>query len=141
MTYLPDVNVWIALASDRHLHHRRGKHWFAAIRTDEIAFCRITEMGFLRLLTNRHVMGDDTASPKEAWQVYDALRTDRNVIFLNEISDVAPKWRAASEVPIGGPNMWTDAYLSVSQPPTRPESLRSTEVWQLRQTSKFLAID
>jgi predicted nucleic acid-binding protein len=37
MTYLTDVNVWIALASDRHIHHPAAKelvpeHWNGADR-------------------------------------------------------------------------------------------------------------
>src|SRR5882724_8726637 len=29
MTYLPDVNVWIALAAERHTLHRSARHWFS----------------------------------------------------------------------------------------------------------------
>jgi len=111
MIYLPDVNVWISLASDRHVHHKAAKDWFQHFAENEIAFCRITEMGFLRLLTNRHVMGEDTMTPKEAWQIYDALRRDRHITFLDETAEFTERWRQISEAAIGGPNMWTDAYL------------------------------
>jgi toxin-antitoxin system PIN domain toxin len=111
MIYLPDVNVWIALASDRHIHHKVARDWFQRFEEGEIAFCRITEIGSLRLLTNRHVMGVDTVTSKGAWQVYDALRRDQRVIFLDETTEFAALWRQRSEVAIGGPNMWTDAYL------------------------------
>jgi predicted nucleic acid-binding protein len=56
MTYLPDVNVWIALAAERHIHHLPARQWFNAIGDERLAFCRITQLGFLRLLTNKHVM-------------------------------------------------------------------------------------
>ena len=112
MIYLPDVNVWIGLTSNRHIHHKAAKEWFGIVEKDQIAFCRITEMGFLRLLTNRHVMAEDTVTPKGAWQIYDALRRDRHIIFLEETAEFAALWRRRSEVAIGGPNMWTDAYLS-----------------------------
>jgi hypothetical protein len=112
MIYLPDVNVWIALASDRHVHHQVAKVWFSSIQTNKAAFCRITEMGFLRLLTNRNVMGGDTLSPQVAWEVYDALRADPQIVFLQEIPEVVARWRAISAAASGGPNMWTDAYLS-----------------------------
>ncbi len=53
MTYLPDVNVWIALAAERHAHHMRAREWFATLADERLVFCRITQLGFLRLLTNR----------------------------------------------------------------------------------------
>ncbi len=53
MIYLPDVNVWIALAADKHIHHSVAKRWFTNIQADQVLFCRITQLGFLRLLTNK----------------------------------------------------------------------------------------
>jgi toxin-antitoxin system PIN domain toxin len=73
-TCLPDINVWIALASDRHVHHEAAKSWFAGIEPGGTAFCRVTQMGFLRLTTNRHVMGADVVTQKEAWQVIKNFR-------------------------------------------------------------------
>jgi hypothetical protein len=37
---------------------------------DKLAFCRVSELGFLRLLTNAHVLGKDVLSPAQAWRVY-----------------------------------------------------------------------
>jgi hypothetical protein len=59
MIYLPDVNVWIALASDQHIHTASATAWLQSVRNEQVAFCRITELGLLRLLTNVHVMGDE----------------------------------------------------------------------------------
>jgi len=47
---LPDINAWVALASDRHVHHGLARDWFTAMRGAGTAFCRVTQMGFLRLL-------------------------------------------------------------------------------------------
>ena len=57
MTYLPDVNVWIAMYSPGHAHHLAALDWFNGSSESDLLFCRVTQMGFLRLLTNRHVMG------------------------------------------------------------------------------------
>jgi uncharacterized protein len=57
MIFLPDVNIWIALTSNRHVHHSEANEWLQGIEGDEIAFCRVSELGFLRLLTNAHVIG------------------------------------------------------------------------------------
>jgi predicted nucleic acid-binding protein len=48
MTCLADVNVWIALAAEHHFHHPAARRWFQALRGEKFAFCRITQMGFLR---------------------------------------------------------------------------------------------
>jgi len=47
---LPDVNVWIALAAEGHVHHVPAREWFPAQPDASIAYCRITQMGLLRLL-------------------------------------------------------------------------------------------
>ena len=66
MTYFLDVNVWIALAAELHTHHRVARHWFRNLADDKLVFCRVTQLGFLRLLTNRHVMQEEVMSPDEA---------------------------------------------------------------------------
>lgn len=112
MIYLPDVNVWIALTSDRHVHHTTAKNWFQNAGTRQIAFCRITELGFLRLLTNIHVMGEDVVEPGRAWHIYDDLRSDPKVIFLPEQIGFGEHWRQTGEQISRGPNAWTDSYLA-----------------------------
>ena len=53
-TCLPDVNVWIAIAADEH--HATAGQWFDTVSVP-VCFCRITQMLFLRLLTNAKVTG------------------------------------------------------------------------------------
>jgi toxin-antitoxin system PIN domain toxin len=112
MIYLPDVNVWISLTSNRHTHHQTATTWLHGIENDLIAFCRVTELGFLRLLTNPHVMGSDVLQPGQAWGVYDEWRADGRVIFLSEQTTFSALWRQMANHLSGGPNVWTDAYLS-----------------------------
>lgn len=112
MTYLPDVNVWVALTSDRHVHHLPAKQWLDGIRNEQIVFCRLSELGFLRLLTNRHVMQNDVLGPIQAWQAYDAFRADPRIIFLPEPRDFGEQWRRAETEVSSSPNAWTDAYLA-----------------------------
>lgn len=112
MIFLPDVNVWVALTSNRHVHHSLASTRLQSIDSDQVAFCRITELGFLRLLTNAHVMSEDVLSPVEAWRVYDEWRTDDRVIFLPERTDFSEQWRQLGGQISGGPNVWTDAYLA-----------------------------
>lgn len=112
MIFLPDVNIWVALTSNRHIHHSLATEWLQGVQTDEIAFCRVSEMGFLRLLTNAHVMGKDVVTPLEAWRVYDEWRSDDRVIFLPERASFNEEWRRVGHQISGGPNIWTDAYLA-----------------------------
>jgi hypothetical protein len=109
---LPDINVWIALASDRHTHHERAKAWFSEIEANGATFCRITQMGFLRLITNAHVMGPDVATQKQAWKVYAALSRDERVTFLNELPGIEEEWRKLTQGITSSTNTWTDAYLA-----------------------------
>ena len=86
MTYLPDVNVWIALAAERHAFHRAARHWFSNLHDENFAFCRLTQLGFLRLLTNKHVMQEEVMRPDEAWQAYRVLRLDRRIGYLADVT-------------------------------------------------------
>ncbi|MGC2164320.1 MAG: TA system VapC family ribonuclease toxin [Silvibacterium sp.] len=109
---MPDVNVWIALVSDQHVHHLTAKQWAQKLEADKLAFCRITELGLLRLLTNHHVMGDSVLKPAQAWHIYDALCADPRIIFLSEQHKFSAHWRETGDLISGGPNAWTDAYLA-----------------------------
>jgi uncharacterized protein len=111
-TFLPDINVWIALASDRHTHHERAKEWFSGIELDGAAFCRITQMGFLRLITNHRVMGSDVATQKQAWHIYETLSRDERVTVVDELLGVYEEWRRLTQRASPSTNTWTDAYLA-----------------------------
>lgn len=108
--WLPDVNVWVALASDRHEHHSMARQWFESL-TQGACFCRVTQMAFLRLLTNRKVMGEDVRSPIEALAVYADLRNDERVRFAAEPDDLERTWLLLMNVPAANGSVWTDAYL------------------------------
>ena len=49
-------------------------------------------MGFLRLLTNRHVMQEEVVSPDQAWETYQALRSDRRIRYLAEPGELTELW-------------------------------------------------
>lgn len=112
MTYLPDVNVWIALAVAEHVHHGQATAWAEAAASDLVAFCRVTQMGFLRLLTNRHVMGGNELTAARAWGLLDSFYQDAGIVFLEEPAGLEAQWRALTRHSLTGKNMWTDAYLA-----------------------------
>ena len=109
---LPDINVWVALASDRHVHHGVARDWFTAIGEAGAAFCRVTQMGFLRLLTNSRVMGDDVLNQHQAWIVYERLARDQRVVFALEPPDIEPVWKKLTQSAFRVTGLWTDAYIA-----------------------------
>lgn len=113
MIYLPDVNFWIALTSSQHVHSAIATAWMDQILVDQVAFCRITELGLLRLLTNSRVMGSGVKDHAGAWSIYDQIRRDGRVVFLSEKQGFDDGWSRARHQISGGPNAWTDAYLAV----------------------------
>jgi toxin-antitoxin system PIN domain toxin len=109
--FLPDVNVWLALASGRHVHNRPAAEWFDGIGYGQAIFCRITQMGILRLLTSARVMGVDVVTQPEAWRVYQKLAGDPRVSFSDEPAGLEEVWQRLSLEPRAATNLWTDAYL------------------------------
>jgi uncharacterized protein len=109
---LPDVNIWIALAAEGHVHHVPARDWFAAQPDASVAFCRITQMGLLRLLTNSSVMGGSPRTVVQAWETFARLRADRRLVFAAEPDRVESDWRQLMTQAGVGPSSWTDAYLA-----------------------------
>ena len=108
---LPDVNVWIAAASDRHEHHAAARRWFDSASAP-VCFCRLTQMAFLRLLTNPKVMGEDILSPAAAIAVYRQLFSDERVRFEAEPANIENAWVSLMTIAGASGSTWTDAYLA-----------------------------
>lgn len=55
---LCDTNVWMALSLSHHSQHHLAQRWLDTVDTPgSIWFCRATQQSFLRLLTNKSVLG------------------------------------------------------------------------------------
>jgi hypothetical protein len=109
----PDINVWLALTHDRHVHHVIASDWFS----DEAGgarffFCRFTQLGLLRLLTSEAVMGADVMNQVQAWDVYDRWLQDERVDFLDEPAALDGRFRAATRSRQPATKDWADAYLA-----------------------------
>jgi toxin-antitoxin system PIN domain toxin len=108
----PDVSVWTALSDGGHEHHAIATKWFSRLEVNDRAFfCRITQMGLLRMLTNRAVMGDEMLTEKAAWKVFDAWIQDARVEYIEEPSTLEVHFRAASSRSSASHARWTDDYL------------------------------
>lgn len=113
--YLPDVNVWLALATEKHAHHRIARAWLAGALEDdaELAFCRVTQMGLLRLLTFERVMGEDVLSQGKAWAAYRAIEAELQTRFFEEARGFEEAWEKNSGLPRSAVKHWTDAYIEM----------------------------
>lgn len=109
---LPDVNFWIALSFQIHVHHGSAKTWMQQAVSQSCCFCRITQMGFLRLATNPKVLRADAVSMAEAWQAFDELISDERVVFGDEPEGIEAAWRGLTQRRAFSPNVWSDAYLA-----------------------------
>jgi toxin-antitoxin system PIN domain toxin len=86
--YLPDVNVWLAITFESHVHHAAAKNWYDSLSEEACAFCRMTQQGFLRLATNPKAFESEAVSLTDAWQFYDTFLRDPLVRFRDEPEDV-----------------------------------------------------
>lgn len=84
-SYFPDVNVWVALCDEPHVHSGSAWRWLNSIADDSrILFARYTHLGLLRMLTNAHVMGSNAVSLGGAWKIYDRWLEDPRVASYPE---------------------------------------------------------
>jgi toxin-antitoxin system PIN domain toxin len=113
-SYFPDINVWIALAYEGHEHHASAAAWFARLNGEPVYFCRLTQLGVLRLLTHPSVMGEDVRSQIEAWQTYDAFLQDAQVSFHAEADpeQIESFLRRMTSNSRSLAQQWPDAYLA-----------------------------
>jgi toxin-antitoxin system PIN domain toxin len=112
MTCLPDVNVWIALIVGEHVDHQTAIEWYRGPDWDTLVLSRVTQMGFLRLLTNQHVMGKRVVDAGGAWEILDRVRQNRNIAFAREPASIEALWRNFTANRSVGHSFWTDAYLA-----------------------------
>lgn len=112
--FFPDINVWIALTYEGHVHHRQARAWFDTLGAGvRLFFCRITQLGLLRLLSAEAVMGRDEAMGQtEAWAAYDSWLQDDRVGFLEEPTELEPAFRSLTRLRNPAPKDWADSYLA-----------------------------
>ena len=109
---LLDANVWLALAAEAHSHHESAKAYWEGSAAPVTAFCRVTHMAFLRLLTNKTVMGDHVLSPRAAWAKSMEFLVLPEVQLLPEPHGLEETWGRFCNTGRFSPNLWTDAYLA-----------------------------
>ncbi|MCX6597238.1 MAG: hypothetical protein NTV70_12825 [Acidobacteria bacterium] len=101
------MNVWLALAAADHPHHQTARAWFQGGDFHYSWFCRVSQMGFLRLLT-RPPNGMTAA---EAMAIYHRFLDLPNVRYSIEPDGLEEQWlKLVPSRPSG--STWTDSYLA-----------------------------
>jgi len=113
-SYFPDINVWLALTYGSHRQHVIAASWFDRLTSQTAGFCRLTQLSFLRLLTQPAIMQDEVKTQREAWKVYDQLCDDSHVTFYPERNSgaIESEFRALTTTTQFAPQQWPDAYLA-----------------------------
>jgi toxin-antitoxin system PIN domain toxin len=109
----PDINVWVALTYEGHVHHTAAAAWFAELPPDlTLAFCRFTQLGLLRLLTTAAVMSDEVMTQPRAWAAYDRWLQDARVMFVDEPPEIEQRFRSLTRRRQPATKDWADSFLA-----------------------------
>ena len=113
---LLDTGVWIALAFASHPGHRVAKKLFdSADSLHPLAFCRATQLSFLRLLTTPSIQtlyGAKGITNELAWSKSQELLALPQIIWLTEPTALEAEWKRGGGLPTVSPKVWMDAYLA-----------------------------
>lgn len=112
MKFLPDVNVLFPLLLSRHAHRQKALEWFEQAERGEVALCRLTRLGVLRLLCVPQIMGPDVLTPKAAFEALETLGADDRIVFLPEPEGLDAVLKSFAAGCVATPNLWSDAYLA-----------------------------
>lgn len=104
------MNVWLALASVEHIHSEVARRWWAK-EEGTIAFCRLSQLGLLRLVTTAAAMDNKPVTLSEAWRIYDRFFEDDRVALVSEPADTERRFRAKAQGRAASPKIWADAWL------------------------------
>jgi toxin-antitoxin system PIN domain toxin len=112
-SYFPDINVWVALNDDRHVHHSIANDWYRELTHDSlIVFCRQTQLGLFRVLSTPAVMGDEALTLRGCWQIFDRWTGTGQVRWISGSAELEQSLRTRTSANSISPKMWTDAYLA-----------------------------
>jgi toxin-antitoxin system PIN domain toxin len=106
----PDINVWVALAAPEHEHAAIARNWWRGC-SGTIAFCRLSQLGVLRLLTTASFMDGKPLSNAQALDVYDRFFEDGRVAFVAELPEADRRFRRMATSTTASPKVWADAWL------------------------------
>lgn len=113
MPALCDVNVLLALVTDRHARHAVAVRWLDSVAAGEAVICRVVQMGLLRLLNNPTVMQEEVLDTAACWALWRRLLEDERIRFTPaEPAGLDAAFERFASGRAYTPRLWTDAYLA-----------------------------
>lgn len=113
MSALCDVNVLLALVTDRHAQHAVAARWLNALPRAAAVVCRVAQTGLLRLLNNPAVMQEEALDTSACWALWHRLLEDERIRFVPaEPSGLDAAFERFTTGHAFTPRLWTDAYLA-----------------------------
>ena len=112
---LADVNVWLATLVAEHPHHDAATRWWredVLPASENVAFCRLTQLGLLRLLSSKRVMGRQRLDHAHAWAVFTEVAAQASVTVLDEPTGIDEHLADFSSRKRSSRGSWSDAYLA-----------------------------
>ncbi len=112
---LADVNVWLATLVAEHPHHDAATDWWREAvlpAGGDVAFCRLTQLGLLRLLSSESIMGRQRLNHADAWVAVAAVAAQASVKFLEEPTGIDEHLADLCSRERSSPGFWSDAYLA-----------------------------
>src|ERR1044072_8690233 len=109
---LPDINIWIAYCVRAHPHHALVMKQWGTLEEVDLFFCRVTQMGLLRILTQPKAMGPSVLNGKAAWELFERLVDEQQVRFQHEADGTERFFREYTNDEDFSFKRWTDAYLA-----------------------------
>jgi len=109
VTWLPDVNVLVALAWPQHVAHLVATRWFEESADDGWSTCPITEAGFMRISATERVVGV-AVRPRESRAMLLAARSVGKFTWLSDDVDLVASDAFPADRLVGHRQV-TDAHL------------------------------
>ena len=119
---LPDLNVWLALASPTHQHHPSAVRYWEEQASQQVLFCTVTALGLVRLVMQPKVMGDAVLTAAEASALLDGFQQQSGVSYAQPSSDGWEVFHGLMRQQDLSPRLCTDAHLA---------ALAITNQWRL----------
>ena len=113
MQQMCDVNVLLALVTERHAHHLRCKNWWKTRdHASPLLICREVQISLLRLLSTEAVMSEDALTLPQAWSLYASLLKSGGFHRVLEPRGLDVEWERLCRPYRHSPKVVMDTYLA-----------------------------
>ena len=119
---LPDLNVWLALASPTHQQHSSAVQYWEEQASQQVLFCTVTALGLVRLVMQPKVMADAALTAAEASTLLETFVQQPGVCHAQPSNDGWDVFHGLMRQAEISPRLCTDAHLA---------ALAITNQWRL----------